>query len=124
MLELALRRREREASFDLEQSADYLASGLFVQRLRRRPHLVLCGSTPDLYAEADRNDGGDPALSRWGVRLKQSSARRADIAYAPSRYVADHLRRSYELGLEVVRPPVFLETRAEESPPLPLPDRN
>lgn len=117
----ALRRREREALFDLIQSADYLAVGLFVGCRRGRPHLIRCSRATDLYAAAD---GEDTVQRRWETRLELAAIRRrADVAYAPSRLVADHYRRTYGLDLRVLRPPILFEETADVSPPPGLPDR-
>lgn len=116
----ALHRRERAAPFDLVQSADWEGSGLFVRRRRDRPHLVRCSTAPDLYAESDRDA---PPTRLFQARVEIAAIRRADVAYAPSRLVADHLTRVTGRSIGVVRPPALLEHPPAITPPQPLPDR-
>ncbi len=52
-----------------------------------------------------------------------TAIRRADIAYAPSRLIADHLTRVTGRAVHVVRPPVLLEHSSAPTPPRPLPNR-
>jgi glycosyltransferase involved in cell wall biosynthesis len=114
-----LRRREREVAFDFVQSADYLASGLLVRR-RKRPHLVRCSYASDLCAQVE---GDDSTFRRWAGRLEIASVRRADIAYAPSQFLADHYHRTYGLNVSVVRPPSFIESQVASVPSVQVPDR-
>jgi len=114
-----LRRREREVAFDFVQSADYLASGLFVRR-HKRPHLVRCSCASELYAQVDEQD---TTYRRWAARLEVASVRRGDIAYAPSQFVADHYRWTYGLDVRVVRPPSFIESQVATVPSAQVPDR-
>jgi glycosyltransferase involved in cell wall biosynthesis len=116
----ALEARHAERSFDAVQSADYLASGLFVPRRTGRRHLVRCSSASDLWARAD---GDERLVRRLETRLEFASIRRSDVAYAPSRFVADHLARRLGREVRVVRPPAFLEVKPAEEPPFSLPAR-
>lgn len=102
----ALRRREDEVHFDLVQSADHLGSGLFVRR-EARPHLVRCSAAIDLVADAIEEDS---PRQRWAGRLARACIRRADVAYAPSRFVAEHWSRTLGVDVRVLRPPAFVET--------------
>ena len=52
-----------------------------------------------------------------------ATVRRADIAYAPSQFVADHYRRTYGLDVRVVRPPSFIESQVASVPSGQVPDR-
>jgi glycosyltransferase involved in cell wall biosynthesis len=116
----ALERREREAPFDLVQSADYLGSGLLVKRKGSRPHLVRCSTAADLYAASD--DDVSPAR-RWWVRFERAAIRRADKAYAPSACVAEHLSRVCGRPVGVVRPPALIDVEADTAPGMELPAR-
>ena len=116
----ALHRRERIAPFDLVQSAEYFGSGLFVRRRHDRPHLVRCSTAPDLYAEAEQDHS---QRRRLQIRLELAAIRRADIAYAPSQLVADHMTRVTGRPVGVVRPPALQECQAAVELPCPLPDR-
>jgi glycogen synthase len=116
----AIRRRERETRFDLIQSADWQAPGLFVPHQRNRPHLIRCSLASDLYADCD----GDRGPRRfWLKNLERAAIRRADATYAPSRFIADHLERTLKLPISVVRPPVFIESDVDNHPQLNLPKR-
>jgi glycogen(starch) synthase len=116
----ALETRHAEKPFDAVQSADYRAAGLCVPRRAGRPHLVRCSSASDLWARADR----DRSLSRrLETRLEGAAIRRAEIAYAPSRFVARHVGGRLRRRIEVVRPPAFLEAKPAERPGFALPPR-
>jgi glycosyltransferase involved in cell wall biosynthesis len=49
--------------------------------------------------------------------------RRADVVFAPSRFVADHLAKVHNIGAQVLRPPFFLECTPSPTPPFALPER-
>jgi len=119
-LSRALERRHRAAPFDLVQSADYLAVGLTVQRKPGRVHVVRCSCAMDLYNAVD---GKMSRFARWQERLERAAIRNGEVAYAPSRLVAEHFRRKYRMDVSVIRPPISLEVDAEEEPPAALPDR-
>lgn len=119
----ALRRREARVGFDFVQSADHLASGLFVPRRGRRrprPHLVRV-SNDGGYIAAQNLGGSRPraltsGLERWAVG-------RADIAYAPSAFLARHYAERRGIELAVVPPPVFREIEPQRELALELPKR-
>ena len=102
----AMERRHSVVPFDLVQSADYLASGLLVRRLANRQHVVRCSTAADLYSDYDQ-----PRSSVESCRafLERLSMKRADIAYAPSQYIANHFRRVHRINVRVIRPPVYPE---------------
>lgn len=116
----ALEARHAERPFDAVQSADYLATGLFVPRRGARRHLVRCSSASDLWARADRDTRLVRRLEAW---LERAAIRRADVAYAPSRFVASHLSRRLRREVQVLRPPAFLEVKPSERLPYALPLR-
>ena len=116
----ALERRHAVAPFQLVQSADYLATGLLVRRRRDRPHVVRCSSAADLYNQADGNCSSLGALRE---SLERRAIRRADVAYAPSQFVASHFRRAHDIEVRVIRPPVHREGPNLEEPTVPLPSR-
>ena len=96
----ALERRHAEAPFALVQSADYTAPGLYVRRRPGRVHAIRCSSAADLYAATDGQLTLNHRLRGW---LELTSMRRADVAYAPSRFLAEHFRSRHGMALEVVR---------------------
>lgn len=118
LLARALARREREVRFDCVQSSDHRAAGLFVPGLSRRgrPHLVRCSSDEAALCEVN---GGDPAPRRWLDRLQRLCLRRADSAYAPSRFLARHYAERYGIELEVLYPPALADPAP---PPVPIED--
>jgi glycosyltransferase involved in cell wall biosynthesis len=119
-LAAAMERRHRIAPFDLVQSSDYMAVGLSVRRAKRRIHLLRCSSAADLYNEIDgRNSRSD----RWRAELEFTSMRRADLVYAPSRFIAEHLKKRVGVPVEVVRPPFTLEKMPQADLPCGLPGR-
>jgi glycosyltransferase involved in cell wall biosynthesis len=116
----ALAARDSELRFDAVQSADYLAVGLCVPRRTDRPHLVRCSSASDLWADSDADMR---LVRRLEARLERLAIRRADRAYAPSRFVAAHLAPRVQRELRVLRPPAFLECKPAAEPPRGLPAR-
>ena len=49
--------------------------------------------------------------------------RRADLTYAPSRYLAEHFRQKYKIDVGVNRPPAYFEASERGAIPFPLPER-
>ena len=116
----AMESRHRQAPFDVVQSADYLAVGLFVRRRQTRRHVVRCSWAADLWNAAD---GRASVKSRSLARLERRVMRKADGVYAPSRFVAEYFRTRHAIPVELVRPPAMLETAPAEHPPCGLPAR-
>jgi len=119
-LSAALERRHAVAPFQFVQSSDYLASGLFIRRRACRVHAVRCSTAADLY---DSFDGRTSVKDKCRAYLERLTMRRADIVFAPSCFVADHLAEAHNIGTQVLRPPLFLECTPSPSPPFALPDR-
>jgi len=110
--------RDREKPFDFVQCSDYGLTGLFVKKRDCRPMLIRCCRARDLYNIVD---GLKWSFDNWLVNfLERLNIRRADVAYAPSRFVAEYMRQKHGIRLEVLRPPFFLECQADgEVPNLP-----
>jgi glycosyltransferase involved in cell wall biosynthesis len=119
-LSVALERRHAAAPFRIVQSADYCAAGLFVRRHRDRIHAVRCSSDAD---QLNKIDGTVCAAELCRGYLERLSMRRADLAYAPSRSLAEHFDRVHKMTIGVIRPPRFLETQDLSLPPIQLPRR-
>jgi glycosyltransferase involved in cell wall biosynthesis len=113
--------RDREKRFDLVQSSDYGLAGLFIHQHPSRRHLVRCSWVADLFIRADGEF--DKLSSRLYCRLERYCIRKADIAYAPSEFVARHYKQEHGLQVEVLRPPFMLETEAASTLPWDLPER-
>jgi glycogen(starch) synthase len=119
-LAAALERRHGEDPFGIVQSADYMVVGLRVRRMKRRVHVIRCSSAADLYNEIDGHRSRD---DRWREKLERAAIRRADKAYAPSRFIAEHFRNRHGIPVEVLRPPVRLETAPSPETTCGLPQR-
>jgi glycosyltransferase involved in cell wall biosynthesis len=116
----ALERRHQLAPFQLVQSAEWVGTGLMVRRRAGRVHAVRCSAATDLY---NAIEGKTRPRDRARERLERWTLRRADIAFAPSRFVADHFRRVHDIDVRVLRPPAWLETAPAATPTVALPCR-
>jgi len=117
----AFKHRHRAEPFDFLQSSDYSLPGLFIKKDPGTRHLVRCSWAADLFIEAD---GRLDRLDSWlYCRLDRYCIQKADIAYAPSDFVAKYYKDEYGLRLEVLRPPVMLETAIASELPWELPQR-
>jgi glycosyltransferase involved in cell wall biosynthesis len=119
-LAAALERRHGVAPFQLVQSADFRAAGLFVRARRGRIHVVRCSSAAELY---NAFDGTQSKKESWRARLELRSMRRADLAYAPSQYIARYFASTERLNVHIIRPPAFLECQPSPRPVVALPER-
>jgi glycosyltransferase involved in cell wall biosynthesis len=118
----ALAARERARPFDAVQSSEFRATGLFVPgRARRgRPHLVRASSDE---TELTARNGGDVRARAWLDALQRRCLRRADVAYAPSRFLAEHYAARHGIRLRVLRPPAFADPVPGPPPEEALPKR-
>jgi glycosyltransferase involved in cell wall biosynthesis len=91
-----------------------------VKRRRGRTHLVRCSAAADLYNAAD---GCHDRKARWREKFERMAIRRADKAYAPSAFVAEHYRRQHHITVKVLRPPLGMELMPSTVLPCGLPDR-
>jgi glycogen(starch) synthase len=116
----ALERRHKAEPFQLVQSADYAATGLWVHRRSGRVHAVRCSTAADLCNQVEDRRGMHQSirevLERWAMR-------RADVVYAPSHFVANHFWNVHNIKMDVVRPPAYLEIQPAAEVPFPLPGR-
>jgi glycogen synthase len=119
-LAAAMQQRHRQAPFDIVQSADFHAVGLAVRPMKGRIHLVRCSTAADLWNQADRRDSKH---EKWRERLERAALKRADKAYSPSRFVAEHYHSRYGIRMDVLRPPLALEVAPSSDPPCGLPCR-
>jgi len=99
----AFEKRDAEAPFDLVQSSDYFATGLYVKPRAGRPHLVRSSMARELLARVDQGDSA--RTRRWWIKFELEQMRRAEIAYAPSEYAAAYYRERLGRAVQVVRPP-------------------
>ena len=116
----SLEQRHAAAPFDLVQSADLNAIGLFVRRRPGRPHVVRCSSAADLYNAIDRRRSlAEPVRAM----LERRVIRQADAAYAPSRFIAAYFARAHGIDLRVIPPPAYLDGGCADDPGVALPRR-
>jgi len=113
--------RDREKPFELVQSSDYGLAGLFINKHPSRRHLVRCSWAADLFIRADGKF--DKLNSRLYCWLERYCIRKADVAYAPSEFVAGHYRKEHGFQIEVLRPPFALEMEMASDPSWELPQR-
>lgn len=103
----AFKKREVEVPFDIVQSSSYGLAGLFLGRKSNRTHLVRISSDCILWRKTD-GLRINLDLRLRGV-LERFCVRKANIAYAPSHWLADHFSRSYNINVNVLRPPFTME---------------
>jgi len=113
--------RDRERRFDIVQSTNCSLSGLLLPRRPGLRHLMRMSSSRELWVEGDARR---PRVDdRMVGRFERLAARRADRVYAPSRFLAEHLARSHGLAASVLPPPLLVDAKPAERPPIDLPDR-
>ena len=103
----AVARAERREPFELVQAAECMATGLFVPTSPHRPLMIRCSAAADLWGQVD---GDQSPAQRWRTRLELTAMGRAEVVYAPSRFLAQHFRRVHGRHVKVLRPPVLQET--------------
>lgn len=109
----AVGRAQAEAPFDVVHSTDHRGIGLYLAIRPGRLLVVRCSAAMDLYMACD---GWQGQGSHWQAVLEEATIRRADLAFAPSRLVADHYSRKLGRPVQVLRPPAYLETTAQDVP--------
>jgi glycogen synthase len=119
-LAAAVEKRHAVAPFELVQSTDYMATGLLLRNCPGRVHMVRCSAASDLYSDFDGTTGIRQTCRAF---IERNAMRRADICYAPSRYIAAHFQRVHNMDVRVVRPPAYPEAGSAAAPPLQLPRR-
>jgi glycosyltransferase involved in cell wall biosynthesis len=114
-LRAALEYRHRVKPFDAVQSTNCGATGLLIRPMRGRVHVTRLSSVRSLCFKTD--GWGHLPGGRLMARLEWLAALRSDAIYAPSRFTADHFNRPGRRRVEVLRPPMYLET--DENPRTP-----
>jgi glycosyltransferase involved in cell wall biosynthesis len=120
-LAAAFEARDREAPFDLVQSPDTDGTGLDIPHRAGRPHLVRCSIMAELNAVHEK--ARPPIFPAYQARYELATVRRAEIAYAPSRFGADYYQKRLGKIVHVVRPPALLEIPPQEEPVSGLPQK-
>ncbi|MBA3891156.1 MAG: glycosyltransferase family 4 protein [Gemmatimonadaceae bacterium] len=117
----ALARRHSERPFDIVQSSNHHLTGFFVRSGAEFRNVIRISASRRLYDQATGlRHGGLSRLTEW---LDVRTIRRSDVAYAPSKLLADHFNASYGTDLRVLRPPIVLGTYPTSPPPMTLPER-
>lgn len=119
----ALHKREASHPFDAVQSSDWGLAGYYVQRNQARPHVLRCSWSRWLY---QKHSGSPDTLDhRMLTRLERKCVRNADIAYAPSRFIAEQVTRETRRLVSVIRPPMMprIDETVITQPPAHLPSR-
>lgn len=118
----ALEARHAQAPFAIVQSSNYHLTGMFVARRPDRCHMVRLSTSRLLYDQV--SDDKQVSLSqRLTENLDVRCMRHADVAYAPSRFLATYFNKRYKLDLQVVRPPYELSFEPADELPWQLPER-
>jgi glycogen synthase len=116
----AFRARHALHAFDLVQSSDYGATGLFVGRSTSARHIVRCSWAPELFLAGDGRTGVD--IRAMGA-LERRSMRRAHGVCAPSEFLAGYYRSTHGLRVHVIRPPFVQEPPPADSAGRAMPNR-
>ena len=119
-LSRALEKRHAQQPFDFIQSTNCNASGLLIRHLPKRLHLIRLSSKRDLWFQVDGRYGFGTRLMSY---LERECVRRADIAYAPSQFLAECCYGDWRDDVQVIRPPVFIETKSSNELLPYLPNR-
>jgi glycosyltransferase involved in cell wall biosynthesis len=115
----ALESRHRAFPFDAVQSTDFMASGLYVRPRPEWVHIVRASCAAEWYRDAD-----EASVDRqWWARYELKAVKRAQVAYAPSRCVAEYYQERLGRFVHVVRPPAVVECPPEFDLDVELPKR-
>lgn len=106
-LDKRFRARHRQKPFDLVQVPNYLSVGFF---LTLRPPVPIVGRISSYRPLWNRHYGEEMDWDRRLMeRMELSTLKRCNALYAPSRLLADTLKRSEGIAVEVLAPPFYLE---------------
>jgi glycosyltransferase involved in cell wall biosynthesis len=121
-LALALEARHAQAPFAIVQSSNYHLTGMSVARRSDRCHMVRLSTSRLLYDQVSE-DKRVTLSQRLTEKLDVRGMKQADVAYAPSRFLASYFNARYGLDLRVVRPPYELSFKPLDELPWELPER-
>jgi len=96
----------RSKSYDIVQVPNYQVPGLFISRSKSHRLYNRISSNRILYDTAE--NGKVDLAGRLENRLDVLQALKSDVVYAPSRYLANYLRKTHGLDVEVAYPPAEL----------------
>jgi glycosyltransferase involved in cell wall biosynthesis len=117
----AVEQREKEKPFDFVHSSDVGNPGFFVRKLPHRSLIVRCSWARDLWLETCGTIGNfDTQMESY---LERMLIQRSNVAYAPSKFIADYYSKRYGMKLEILRPAFLLDAKPSEDLPWKLPHR-
>ncbi|MFW6128693.1 MAG: glycosyltransferase family 4 protein [Candidatus Aminicenantaceae bacterium] len=101
-------KRSRIQNFDIIQASSCFACGLFLSVFQRIPIAVRVSSFEPLFRQYYRRPLSlDQHLCEF---LESLTLRLSRSVYAPSRFLADILKKQKKIKAQVIRPPFFLNT--------------
>jgi len=100
------KRLNRENSYDIVQVPNYQTPGLFIKRSRFYRLYTRISSNRILFDTAEY--GSISLMSRIENRLDLFQAKKSDLVYAPSKYLATYIRDNQGLNVSVLYPPAVL----------------
>ncbi len=107
-LRSAFLRRHKEAPFDIVQAPQFYAPGLFLSLRSPVPVVTRISNYEPAWRKAEGAQLTlDRRLSEW---LELLAMRRSVAVYSPSRCLAQIIREHVGLNVDVIPPPVFIET--------------
>lgn len=116
----ALNEEQKKKPFEIIHTSNLSVTGFFIPEQKERPRLLRLSSNRDLWC---KTDGIRSFGAMMIVALEKAAARKADIVYAPSQYLAAYSQRNWNIEVHVVRPPAILEHRPAVSTPFNLPEK-
>lgn len=116
----AFEKRHDLLPFELVQSTNLQAAGLFVSKRCGRTHVIRCSESLALYSQFHHNRLRVPIV---GTYLEKLAMRRADLIYAPSQWLADYFKNVIEKDVFVVRPPMHVGSTSRLPVSFDLPER-
>jgi glycogen synthase len=103
-LAAAFLRHHEQQPYDLVQGSDYGATGLYLPRRRTFPFVTRLSYFRPLVRKCSMPQASLDHL--WAERLERLSVQRSDACYGPSHRVADVVRQTMRVPVEVIRPPI------------------
>ena len=117
-------RLHRQRPYDLVQSTNCGLSGFDLQVNPPTPHIMRMSSARDLWLSTDQKINDETRVEYEQVcELERECISRVDLAYAPSRFVADYFQQQHGVEVQVLRPPACIEVQPASQPPVTLPSR-
>lgn len=108
ILRKSLLKRHRQCPFDIVQASNYLATGLLLTLNSPVPVVTRASSYEPMWRTSyGKKMTADQRTVEW---LELRSMRQSNAVYAPSRLIADTLRKEQNVAADVQQPPFEVET--------------